>query len=85
MAQEVQAVMPEAVTLGSDGKLRVFYDKLGVKFETYDQWLPRAHTFRQVRRFNTEAEPSARASTARCSRNGIKQAGAAMQAPLPLR
>ena len=28
MAQEVQAVMPEAVTHGSDGKLRVFYDKL---------------------------------------------------------
>jgi hypothetical protein len=23
---------------GSDGYLRVFYDKLGVKFQTYDQW-----------------------------------------------
>jgi hypothetical protein len=39
MAQEVQAVMPEAVTQGADGKLRVFYDKVGVKFETYGQWL----------------------------------------------
>jgi hypothetical protein len=39
MAQEVQAVMPEAVTQGPDGKLRVFYDKVGVTFETYAQWL----------------------------------------------
>ena len=39
MAQEVQSVMPEAVTRGSDGYLRVFYDQLGLKFETYEQWL----------------------------------------------
>jgi hypothetical protein len=39
MAQEVQTVMPGAVVRGSDGYLRVFYDKLGVKFETYDQWI----------------------------------------------
>jgi len=39
LAQEVQGVMPEAVARGSDGYLRVFYDKLGLKFETYDQWL----------------------------------------------
>jgi hypothetical protein len=39
MAQEVQTVMPEAVTYGKDGTLRVFYDKLGLKFETYDAWL----------------------------------------------
>ena len=39
MAQEVQAVMPEAVTQGSDGYLRVYYDKLGVKFQTYKAWL----------------------------------------------
>ena len=39
MAQEVQAVMPEAVTRGTDGYLRVYYDKLGVKFETYEAWL----------------------------------------------
>jgi hypothetical protein len=38
MAQEVQMVVPEAVTRGNDGKLRVFYDKLGLKFQTYDQW-----------------------------------------------
>ena len=39
MAQEVQAVMPQAVTRGRDGYLRVFYDKLGVKFQTYDAWM----------------------------------------------
>ncbi|MGO3926689.1 DUF3300 domain-containing protein [Rhodopseudomonas pseudopalustris] len=39
MAQEVQAVMPEAVVRGRDGYLRVFYDKLGLTFETYDHWV----------------------------------------------
>jgi len=39
MAQEVQTVMPAAVVRGSDGYLRVFYDKLGLKFHTYDQWV----------------------------------------------
>lgn len=39
MAQEVEAVMPTAVTRGNDGYLRVHYGKLGVKFQTYDQWL----------------------------------------------
>ena len=39
IAQEVQAVMPAAVTRGHDGYLRVFYEKLGVRFETYRSWL----------------------------------------------
>ena len=39
MAQEVQAVMPEAVVRGQDGYLRVFYDKLGLKFESYRHWV----------------------------------------------
>ena len=39
MAQEVEAVMPEAVTRGRDGYLRVYYDKLGVKFQTYNAWI----------------------------------------------
>ena len=39
MAQEVQAVMPEAVVRGRDGYLRVYYDRLGVRFETYDRWV----------------------------------------------
>ena len=39
IAQEVQTVMPEAVVRGRDGYLRVYYGKLGVKFQTYSQWL----------------------------------------------
>jgi hypothetical protein len=38
MAQEVQTVVPAAVLRGSDGYLRVSYDTLGLKFQTYDQW-----------------------------------------------
>jgi hypothetical protein len=39
MAQEVLTVTPDAVERGSDGYLRVFYDELGVKFQTYDKWV----------------------------------------------
>jgi len=39
MAQEVQTIMPEAVVRGRDGYLRVLYDKLGLKFETYEGWI----------------------------------------------
>lgn len=39
MAQEVEQVMPDAVSRGSDGYLRVYYDKLGLKFRTYRDWL----------------------------------------------
>jgi hypothetical protein len=39
IAQEVQDVMPEAVSRGSDGYLRVYYEKLGLKFRTYSDWL----------------------------------------------
>jgi len=39
IAQEVQALRPEAVTRGRDGYLRVYYEKLGLKFESYQDWL----------------------------------------------
>ena len=39
IAQEVQAVMPEAVTRGRDGYLRVHYEKLGLTFRSYREWL----------------------------------------------
>jgi eukaryotic-like serine/threonine-protein kinase len=39
MAQEVRTVAPDAVTRGSDGYMRVSYDRLGLPFETYDQWV----------------------------------------------
>lgn len=39
MAQEVQSVAPDAVTRGGDGYLRVHYERLGLKFLTYRDWL----------------------------------------------
>jgi hypothetical protein len=39
MAHEVQTVRPDAVIRGHDGYLRVFYEKLGLQFQTYDQWI----------------------------------------------
>jgi hypothetical protein len=39
MAQEVEQVVPSAVTRGNDGYLQVRYDKLGLKFQTYQQWI----------------------------------------------
>ncbi|QAU42594.1 DUF3300 domain-containing protein [Bradyrhizobium guangdongense] len=39
MAQEVEQVMPDAVARGSDGYLRVYYEKLGLTFRTYRDWL----------------------------------------------
>jgi hypothetical protein len=39
IAQEVQAVMPEAVERSPDGYLRVSYEKLGIKFQAYNRWV----------------------------------------------
>jgi len=39
IAQEVQVLRPDAVTRGRDGYLRVYYDRLGLKFRSYDAWL----------------------------------------------
>ncbi len=39
IAQEVQKVMPDAVVRGRDGYLRVFYEKLGLHLQTYNQWI----------------------------------------------
>jgi hypothetical protein len=39
MAHEVQHVVPCAVTCDGDGYLRVDYDRLGLQFQTYDQWV----------------------------------------------
>ena len=39
MAQEVRMVKPEAVVRGRDGYLRVLYEKLGLQFQTYEQWI----------------------------------------------
>ncbi|HMM90096.1 DUF3300 domain-containing protein [Bradyrhizobium sp.] len=39
MAQEVSVVRPDAVERGGDGYLRVHYDRLGLPFHTYDDWV----------------------------------------------
>ena len=39
MAQEVAEVMPEAVLRGADGYLRVDYARLGLRVQTWDQWV----------------------------------------------
>ena len=39
IAQEVQNLMPDAVTRGADGYLRVRYERLGLKFRSYADWL----------------------------------------------
>jgi hypothetical protein len=39
IAQEVQAVVPDAVTRGGDGYLRVYYETLGLKLRSYRDWL----------------------------------------------
>jgi hypothetical protein len=42
IAQEVLAVRPDAVNRGWEGYLRVDYDKLGVRFETWDDYIARS-------------------------------------------
>lgn len=39
MAQEVEAVMPQAVMRGRDGYLKVSYEKLGLNLQTYRHWI----------------------------------------------
>jgi hypothetical protein len=39
IAQEVRTVRPDAVAVGRDGYLRVYYEKLGLKFQSYRGWL----------------------------------------------
>ena len=39
MAQEVLKVAPEAVIMGEDGYYRVDYERLGLRFMTYAEWL----------------------------------------------
>ena len=39
IAQQAQFIRPDAVSRDRDGILRVNYDRLGVRFQTYDQWL----------------------------------------------
>ena len=51
IAQEVQGLVPEAVTRGRDGYLRVHYQQLGLKFRTYADWLAGGATMPTPREF----------------------------------
>jgi hypothetical protein len=39
MAQEVEAIMPDAVMRDSGGYLRVFYDRLGLRMQSWEEWV----------------------------------------------
>lgn len=41
IAQEVQQLMPQAVARGRDGYLRVHYERLGLTFRSYTDWVAR--------------------------------------------
>jgi hypothetical protein len=43
MAQEVMQIVPAAVTRDRDGYLRVNYEQLGLKFQSYDRWRRSGH------------------------------------------
>ena len=42
MAQEVRNIDPRSVWRGRDGYLRVDYDRIGVKFMTWKEWVARS-------------------------------------------
>jgi hypothetical protein len=54
IAQDVLNVVPDAVTRGRDGYLRVNYEKLGLKFQDYGRWL-RSETKLELRRTSSLA------------------------------
>ena len=43
IAQEVAAIVPDAVVRGSDGFARVDYARLGLRLQTWDQWIAAPH------------------------------------------
>ena len=49
MAQEVMQIVPAAVTRDRDGYLRVNYEKLGLKFQSYDRWRRSGHVSQALR------------------------------------
>lgn len=60
IAQEVQTINPGAVTRGRDGYLRVNYEKVGVKFQTYRHWIAEGSRLPQVHPSASMAKTSER-------------------------
>ena len=56
IAQEVRAIRPDAVAIGRDGYLRVSYERLGLPFQSYDNWVASGGQF-QSSRSNFSARP----------------------------
>ena len=54
MAQDVQQMVPQAVVLGRDGYLRVYYEKLGLRFESYQRWIDSGAQFLTACRSDTD-------------------------------
>ena len=48
MAQEVEAIRPDAVVRGSDGYLRVAYGRLGLRMQTWDEWVASGGKIREI-------------------------------------
>jgi predicted NAD/FAD-binding protein len=46
MAQEVAAIVPEAVSQDADGYFRVDYRRLGLRLRTYQDWMTKGHAAR---------------------------------------
>jgi len=44
MAQDVQTIVPDAVSRGRDGYLLVDYDRLHLRFLTWEEWVARGGT-----------------------------------------
>ena len=56
MAQEVQNIDPSAVWRDRDGYLRVDYDRIGVKFMTWKEWVARSGAGSVPRRLERETD-----------------------------
>src|SRR5262249_44054576 len=39
ISKEGKTLIPKAVVRDRDGSLRVFYEKLGIRFQTYEEWI----------------------------------------------
>ena len=59
MAHEVQSIAPAAVARGRDGYLRVDYDKLGLKFQSYDQWMASGGQIPRLRKATSSSHQNA--------------------------
>ena len=58
MAQEVQQIEPSAVWRDHDGYLMVDYDRIGLKFMTWKEWLARTGASFRYRKVSDALDPA---------------------------